>query len=430
MSAPTTHRLSERDVASIRADFPLLARTVRGGRPLVYLDSGATSQRPTCVLDAEEDFSRNYNAAVHRGAHSLAEEATELYERGREVLATFVGAHTDELVWTKNATEALNLIAFAFSETSLRGGDPRFTIGEGDSIVVTELEHHANLVPWQEVAARTGATLKWLGATPDGRIDLDTLDVIDSSTKVVAFTHVSNVTGAISPVSQIVDAARSVGALTVLDACQSVPHLPVNFADLGVDFLVFSGHKMLGPTGVGGLVGRYDLLEAMPPFITGGSMVEVVTMETATYSAPPTRFEAGTQMVSQIVGLTAAAEYLTEIGMDQVAAHGADLTAHLLEGMAKIPGVRILGPAEAADRIGVVAFEVEGVHPHDVGQVLDNAGIAIRVGHHCAQPIHQALGVYASARVSLHVYNTIADIDAFLTALAGVRPFFGLGGDT
>ncbi len=428
MTAPATHLLTPREIAAIRGDFPVLGRTVRGGRPLVYLDSGATSQRPTCVLDAEEDFNRNYNAAVHRGAHQLAEEATDLYEQGRVALARFVGARTEELVWAKNATEALNLVAHAFITTTALGGDPRFTLGEGDVIVTTRAEHHANLVPWQQVAARTGATLKWLEVTPDGRIDLDSLNAIDERTKVVAFTHVSNVTGAITPVDQIASAAQAVGAITVLDACQSVPHLPFDFAELGVDFAAFSGHKMLGPTGVGALVGRSELLHAMPPMLTGGSMVEVVTMDGATYSEPPTRFEAGTQMVSQIVGLTAAAGYLAEIGMAQVAAHESELARHLLQGIAEIPGVRILGPVEPDRRIATVAFDVEGVHPHDVGQLLDDAGIAIRVGHHCAQPIHQALGVHSSARVSTHVYNTAEDIDVFLEQLARVRPFFSGGG--
>src|SRR5690625_25546 len=425
---PATHVLSAREIAAIRADFPVLARTVRGGVPLVYLDSGATSQKPSCVLDAEEDFNRNYNAAVHRGAHQLAEEATELYERGREVLAGFVGAGTQELVWAKNATEALNLVAHAFITSAATGGDPRLRLGEGDVIVTTRAEHHANLVPWQEVAARTGASLRWLEVTEDGRIDVDTLDLIDERTKVVAFTHVSNVTGAISPVREILDAAKAVGALTVLDACQSVPHLPFDFRALGVDFAVFSGHKMLGPTGVGALVGKSELLHAMPPFLTGGSMVELVTMETATFAAPPARFEAGTQMVSQVVGLTAAAEYLSEIGMEQIAAHETELATHLLRGMAEIPGIRVLGPVEPQARIATVAFDVDGVHPHDVGQLLDNAGVAIRVGHHCAQPIHQALGVHASARVSTHVYNTVDDLDAFLEHLARVQPFFGIGG--
>ncbi|QGH70956.1 SufS family cysteine desulfurase [Pseudactinotalea sp. HY158] len=427
---PTAHRpdrLTAAELAAVRADFPVLERAVRGGRPLVYLDSGATSQKPRCVLEAEEDFYLQRNAAVHRGAHQLAEEATEAYEDARARLAGFVGAAPGEVVWTKNATEAINLVANAFITTSaLPGGDadPLFRLRAGDEICVTRAEHHANLVPWQHVAARTGATLRWLDVRADGRIDLDTLSAVNERTRVVAFTHVSNVTGAITPVAPIVAAARAVGALTVLDACQSVPHLPVDVRALGVDFAAFSGHKMLGPTGIGALVGRADLLEAMPPFLLGGSMVEVVTMETTTFAAPPARFEAGTQMIAQAVGLAAAAEYLDELGMAAVAAHEHELATQLLDGIAEIPGVRVLGPVDPVDRIGTVAFTVEGVHPHDVGQLLDDAGVAVRVGHHCAQPLHRALGAPVSARASTSIYNTAAEIDVFLEQLARVRPFF------
>lgn len=419
--------LTATELAAVRADFPLLERTVRGGKPLVYLDSGATSQKPQCVLDAEQDFYSRRNAAVHRGAHELAEEATEAYEQARAVLARFVGADAGEIVWTKNATEGLNLVAYAISNATLgRGGAAaeRLRLRAGDEIVVTEAEHHSNLVPWQELCARTGATLRWLGLTDDGRIDLDTLSVINERTRVVAFTHTSNVTGAISPVEQIVAAARGVGALVVLDACQSVPHLPVDLRALDVDFAAFSGHKMLGPTGVGALYGRRELLEAMPPVLTGGSMVEVVTMAQTTYAPPPQRFEAGTQMVAQTVGLHAAVSYLDELGMAGVAAHEAELAERMLAGIAEIPDVRVLGPAEAADRIATVAFAVDGVHPHDVGQYLDDAGIAVRVGHHCAQPLHRRLGVASSARASASVYTSADDVDAFLDALARVRGFF------
>lgn len=417
------------ELAAVRADFPILRRQVRADRPLVYLDSAATSQKPRCVLDAEREFYERSNAAVHRGAHRLAEEATEAYEDARAAVAGFVGADPGEIVWTKNATEALNLLAYAMSNASLgRGGAAarRFAVGEGDEIVVTEAEHHANLVPWQELCARTGARLRWLGVTDDGRIDLESLDVITERTKVVAFTHASNVTGAVTPVTPVVARAREVGALTVLDACQSVPHLPVDLHALGVDFAAFSGHKMLGPTGIGALYGRGELLADLPPFLTGGSMVEVVTMASTTYAAPPQRFEAGTQMVAQTVGLQAAARYLGELGMDRVAAHEKELAAHLLTGMAEIPGVRVLGPTSTTERLAVVAFDVAGVHPHDVGQVLDDAGIAVRVGHHCAQPVHRRLGVPASARVSAAVYTTHDEVDAFLAALAGVRTFFGV----
>lgn len=429
-AARTAGLLDDVELAAVRADFPLLSRTLRGGRPLVYLDSGATSQKPEVVLDAEQDFYVQRNAAVHRGAHQLAEEATEAFEDARDRVASFVGVSPAELVWTSNATAGINLVAYAMSNASLgRGGDAarRFAIGAGDEIVVTEAEHHANLVPWQELAARTGATLRWLGVDDDGRIRVDELDsVVTDRTKVLAFTHASNVTGAITPVSAFVERARAVGALTVLDACQSVPHLPVDLHALGVDFAAFSGHKMLGPTGVGALYGRRELLEAMPPVTTGGSMVEVVTMETTTYAPPPQRFEAGTQMVSQAVGMGAAASYLAELGMDAVAAHEAHLTGLLLDAVASVPGVRVIGPADTADRLATVAFVVDGVHAHDVGQVLDDAGVAVRVGHHCAQPLHRRFGVAATARATAAVYTTDEEIAVFREALAGVRTFFGL----
>lgn len=425
-----TTTLGAAELAAVRADFPLLTRTVRGGRPLVYLDSGATSQKPEVVLDAEQDFYTQRNAAVHRGAHQLAEEATEAFETARAQVARFVGADEDEIVWTSNATAAINLVAYAMSNaTAGRGGAAarRFALAPGDEIVVTELEHHANLVPWQELAARTGATLRWLGVTDDGRIDLSGLaDVVNERTRVLAFTHASNVTGAITDVAPLVARAREVGALTVLDACQSVPHLPVDLHALGVDFAAFSGHKMLGPTGVGALYGRRELLEAMPPVTTGGSMVEVVTMESTTYAPPPRRFEAGTQMVSQAVAMGAAATYLGELGMDAVAAHEAELTVALLDAVSSVPGVRIIGPTTPEHRLAAVSFVVDGVHAHDVGQVLDDAGVAVRVGHHCAQPLHRRFGVAATARASAAVYTTVEEIAVFREALAGVRTFFGL----
>ncbi|WP_156251101.1 cysteine desulfurase [Pseudactinotalea terrae] len=433
MSAAVTHEvpaLTAAELAAVRADFPLLERTVRDGKPLVYLDTAATSQKPQCVLDAEQDFYERRNAAVHRGAHALAEEATQAYEEARSAVARFVGVDDGEIIWTKNATEGLNLVTYVISNATLgRGGAvaERLRLRQGDEIVVTEAEHHANLVPWQELCARTGATLRWLGLDDDGRIDLDTLSVINERTRVVAFTHASNVTGAISPVEQIVSAARAVGALVVLDACQSVPHLPVDLRALDVDFAAFSGHKMLGPTGVGALYGRRELLEAMPPVLTGGSMVEVVTMAETTYMPPPQRFEAGTQMVAQTIGLNAAVGYLAELGMEGVAAREAELGERMLAGIAQLPDVRVLGPTDGADRLATVAFAVDGVHPHDVGQYLDDAGIAVRVGHHCAQPLHRRLGVASSARASAGIYTTPEDIDAFLAVLAQVRPFFVRG---
>lgn len=408
------------DVARVRADFPILARTVRDGKPLVYLDSGATSQRPVQVLDAERAFLTSANAAVHRGAHQLAEEATDAYEGARAAIARFVGAGVGEVVFTKNATEALNLVAHTL-------GDPRFegyAVGPGDEVVVTELEHHANLVPWQELCRRTGATLRWYGVTGDGRIDLGSLELTER-VKVLAFTHQSNVTGAIAPVAELVRRARAVGALVVLDACQSTPHLAVDFPGLDVDFAAFSGHKMLGPSGVGVLYGRARLLQAMPPFLTGGSMIETVTMEASTYAPPPQRFEAGVPMTSQAVGLGAAVDYLTAVGMDAVAAHEHSLTEAALEGLAELPGLRIVGPREAVDRGGAVSFVVDGIHAHDLGQILDDEGVAIRVGHHCAWPLHRRLGVPATARASFALYNTLDEVDTLVAAVRRAQRFFG-----
>lgn len=420
--------LSTAELAAVRADFPLLERTVRGGQPLVYLDSAATSQKPQVVLDTELDFYEQRNAAVHRGAHQLAEEATEAFEQARAAVAAFVGADDDEIVWQSGATSAINVVAYAFSNATLgRGGAAaeRFRLTPGDEVLVTEAEHHANLVPWQELCARTGAVLRWIPVTDDGRLDLTDLDtLVTERTKVLAFGHVSNVTGAVAPVATLVAAARRVGALTVLDACQSVPNMPVDLHELGVDFAAFSGHKMLGPTGVGALYGRRELLEAMPPTITGGSMVEVVTMESTTYAPPPQRFEAGTQMVAQAVGMGCAAQYLGELGMAGVARHETELAAEMLK-IAEIPGVRVIGPLDTANRLAVVSFVVDGVHAHDVGQVLDDKGIAVRVGHHCAQPLHRRFGVAATARASASVYTTVEEVVAFREALAGVRAFFG-----
>ncbi|MER7448842.1 cysteine desulfurase [Nocardia beijingensis] len=408
------------DVARIRADFPILNRTVRDGKPLVYLDSGATAQRPIEVLEAERDFLITSNSAVHRGAHQLAEEATDAYEGARADIARFVGVDAGEIVFTKNATESLNLVTYAFA-------DDRFPhhLGPGDEIVITELEHHANLVPWQELARRTGATLKWYGVTDDGRIDLDSLE-LSPATKVVAFTHQSNVTGAVAPVEELVRRAKAVGALVVLDACQSVPHMPVDFRALGVDFAAFSGHKMLGPSGVGVLFGRRSLLEELPPFITGGSMIETVFMDHSTYAPPPQRFEAGVPMTSQVIGLGAAVRYLEQIGMDAVTAHEHTLVGAALEGLAGIDGVRVIGPTENIDRGGAVAFVVDGIHAHDVGQILDDEGVAIRVGHHCAWPLHRRFGVAATARASFAVYNTLAEVDALVAAVRKAQSFFGV----
>ncbi|MEL4164210.1 cysteine desulfurase [Corynebacterium bovis] len=412
--------MTELDTQAIREDFPILGRTVRDGTPLVYLDSGATSQRPLRVLDAERDFLTRHNAPVHRGAYALAEEATDAYEEARADIAGFVGATVDEIAFTKNATEALNEIAFILGDP--RSGD--LTVGEGDEIVVSELEHHANLVPWQELAARTGATLRWYSLTPDGRIDLDSLELSDR-TKVVALNHQSNVTGAVLDVPEAVRRARAVGALFVLDACQSVPHMPVDFRALDVDVAAFSGHKMLGPNGVGVLYGKKDLLRRLPPFLTGGSMIEKVTMERTTFTTPPQRFEAGTQMTSQVVGLGAAVRYLRDLGMDAVRAHEDDLTAYALEQLATVDGLRIVGPTEPVNRGAAVSFVVDGIHPHDLGQVLDERGVSIRVGHHCAWPLHTCMGVQATARASFYIYNDRSEVDALVAAIREAQRFFG-----
>lgn len=427
--AATQTGLSPAELVAVRADFPLLARTVRDGKPLVYLDSGATSQKPDPVLDAEQDFYLQRNAAVHRGAHQLAEEATDAFESAREHVAAFVGARPDEIVWTSGATAALNLVAYGIQNATLgSGGDKaaRFKLAPGDEIVVTESEHHANLIPWQQLCQRTGAILKWISVQDDGRLNVAELaTVVTDRTKVLAFTHASNVTGAITDVAAFVARAKEVGALTVLDACQSVPNFAVSFAELGVDFAAFSAHKMLGPTGVGALYGRRELLEALPPVTTGGSMVEVVTMDSATFAPAPQKFEAGTQMVAQAVAMGAAAQYLGELGMDAVYAHEQELAAELLK-ISEIPGVTIIGPLDTKDRLGVVSFVVDGVHAHDVGQILDAAGIAVRVGHHCAQPLHKRFKVASTTRASVSVYNTVEEVVAFRESLATVRAFFGM----
>jgi cysteine desulfurase / selenocysteine lyase len=415
------------DVAAIRADFPLLSRTVRDGKRLVYLDSGATSQKPRSVLDAERDFYERHNAAVHRGAHLLAEEATDAYEAARRTIARFIGAAEREVVFTKNTTEGINLVAYAMSNAATAGPEAaRFRVEPGDEIVITEMEHHANLVPWQQLCQRTGATLRWLPVTPDGRLDLSTLDdIVTDRTKVLAFTHQSNVLGTVNPVAVLVARAHEVGALVVLDAAQSVPHAPVDVHALGVDFAAFSGHKMLGPLGVGVLYGRHELLSAMPPFLTGGAMIEVVHIDHTTFAAPPQRFEAGVPMAAQAVGLAAACDYLSNVGMDAVERHERALTAYALDALGSLPGVRLIGPPTPEARGATFAFDVEGIHPHDVGQVLDAEGVAVRVGHHCAWPLHRVFAVAATTRASLYLYNDLADIDALVHGIEHVQRFFG-----
>ncbi|MFF7371669.1 cysteine desulfurase [Streptomyces tricolor] len=406
------------DVDALRKDFPILERTVASGAPLVYLDSGATTQKPLQVLDAERDFYLTHNAAVHRGAHQLAGEATEAYEQARHTVARFIGAADDEVVFTKNTTEGINLVAYALGNAG--------RLGPGDRIVVTEMEHHANLVPWQQLAQRTGATLDWFGLTDDGRLDLSRADeLLDERTKVLALTHQSNVLGTLNPVRALADRAHAHGALVVVDGAQSVPHRPVDVRELGADFLAFSGHKMLGPNGIGVLWGRAGLLAELPPFLTGGSMIEIVEMDRTTFLPPPQRFEAGVPMAAQAVGLAAAVEYLERLGMAEVAAYEETLTARALHLLAEVPGVRVVGPADPAGRGSAVSFTVEGIHPHDVGQVLDERGVAVRVGHHCARPIVRRYGVPATTRASFYVYNTLDEVDALAEGVRAAQRYFG-----
>ncbi|GAA4320952.1 cysteine desulfurase [Klenkia terrae] len=431
-TAPATGRTPlPLDVEAVRADFPILGRTVRDGKRLVYLDSGATSQKPRQVLDAERWFYENVNAAPHRGAHALAEEATEAYEQARVTIASFIGAQPDEVVFTRNSTEAINLVAYAMSN-AVTAKEPefhRYAVGEGDEVVVTEMEHHANLIPWQQLCERTGATLRWLGLTDDGRLDLSDLDtVVNERTKLVTVTQQSNILGTMPPLAPIIERAHAVGALVMVDGAQSVPHQPVDVAALGADFLVFSGHKMLGPTGVGVLWGRAEVLAALPPFLTGGSMIEVVRMEGSTFAPPPQRFEAGVPMTAQVIGLAAAADYLTALGMDKVQAHEEALTEYALAQLQAIPGVRVIGPVDTVARGGAISFTVEGIHPHDVGQVLDDQGIAVRVGHHCAWPVVRRYGVPATTRATFYVHTGYDDVDALVEGVRHAQRFFGVDG--
>ena len=408
------------DLSLYKKDFPIFSRSVRGGNPLIYLDSGATSQKPEVVIQAEADFYHSKNAAVHRGAHLLAEEASDAYESARENVARFIGAASSEVIFTKSATESLNFLA-----TSFGNPDSGIAVKPGDEIVVTEMEHHANLIPWQQLAKRTGAKLTWLSITAGGRLDLSNIDqIINSKTKIVAITHQSNVFGTVVPIDLIVKAARNVGALVVLDACQSVPHFAVDVKQLGVDFLAFSGHKVLGPTGIGVLWGKSELLEKLEPAIFGGSMVDSVTMDGATWAQSPRKFEAGVPNMAQAVGLSAAVDYLTKIGMPNLAQHEHKLTEELLAGFKEMKEVTVVGPLDMKDRGGVVSFTVDGVHPHDVGQVLDQYGIAVRTGHHCAWPLMKKLNLVGTTRASFHLYNSSEDVLSLLKAVEKVTQYF------
>ena len=408
------------NVAKVRQDFPIFERTIRDGKKLVYLDSGATSQKPLSVIEAESNFYKFNNAAVHRGAHQLAEEATDAFEGARLKVAQFLSAHEDQIVFTKSATESLNLIAYAMGNAE---PGSRFAITSSNRIVVTEMEHHANLIPWQQLAARTGASLSWFEVTPEGRLDLSNIDsVITEGTKVVALTHQSNVLGTINPLEAIIKRAHEVGAVVVLDACQSVPHMPIDVKDLGVDFLAFSGHKAVGPTGVGVLWS--SLLNELPPFLFGGSMIETVTMTSATWAPAPRKFEAGVPNMAQAVGLGAAIDYLSAIGMDEIFKHEVDLTGYLLNGLMEIPELSVVGPTTTQSRGGSVSFTVGQIHPHDLGQFLDSQGVAVRTGHHCAWPLTRKLGVPATTRASLYLYNDESDCDALFAAIRGAQGYF------
>ena len=410
------------DPGVIRKDFPIFDRTIRGGKKLVYLDSGATSQKPNSVIDAESNFYRNHNAAAHRGAHQLAEEATEAIEDAREIVAKFLGGASEEIVFTKSSTEALNLLAYSIGSAS---SGNRFQIKAGDEIVVTEMEHHANLIPWQQLAKRTGAVLKWFEVDPSGRLDLSNItSVITDRTKVVAITHQSNVLGTVNPLTDLVKRAHEVGAILILDACQSVPHMPVNVRELDIDFLVFSGHKTVGPTGVGVLWGRSDLLADLPPFLFGGSMIETVTMTDATWAPAPRKFEAGVPNMAQIVGLGAALNYLSNIGMENIYKHEVALTRYTLGKLQEIDQLRIVGPTDTHLRGSAIAFTLGEIHPHDLGQYLDSAGIAVRTGHHCAWPLTRKMGVPATTRASLYLYNDQADIDSLVAATINAQKYF------
>ena len=408
------------DVAKVRKDFPIFERTIRDGKKLVYLDSGATSQKPLSVIEAEGNFYKFHNAAVHRGAHQLAEEATDAYEGARTKVANFLGAKEEEIVFTKSATESLNLIAYAMGNAA---PGTRFGLDSKNSIVVTEMEHHANLIPWQQLAARTGAQLSWFEVTPEGRLDLSNINsVITEDTKVVALTHQSNVLGTINPLDAIIKRAHEVGAVVVLDACQSVPHMPIDVKTLGVDFVTFSGHKAVGPTGIGVLWS--SVLNELPPFLFGGSMIETVTMTSATWAPAPRKFEAGVPNMAQAVGLGAAIDYLTKIGMDAIFEHEVQLTGYLIKGLLAIPELSIVGPNNTDSRGGSVSFTVGQIHPHDLGQYLDSQGVAVRTGHHCAWPLTRKLGVPATTRASLYLYNDESDCDALFEAIVGAQKYF------
>jgi len=413
------------DVDRIRKDFPIFLRRMSGDHQLAYLDSANTSQKPQQVVDAISSHYLEHNANVARAMHQLGAEASQAYEDARDTVATFIAAPSrEEVVFTRNATEALNLVATVLGRAG-HWRDGEHGVGPGDEILISEMEHHSNIVPWQLLCERTGATLRWFGLTDEGRLDLDDVDsLITERTKVVALTWVSNMLGTINPVADLARRAHEVGALMVVDASQAVPQLPVDVAALGADFVAFTGHKMVGPTGIGVLWGRYELLAELPPFLGGGEMIETVTMERSTYAAPPSRFEAGTPPIAQAVGLAAAADYLSGIGMAAVAAHEQRITAYALDQLGGVDGLRVVGPTESVDRGGAISFELAGIHPHDVAQVLDSQGVAVRAGHHCAKPAHQRFGVQSTTRASFYLYTTEQEVDAMVEALDQARHYF------
>jgi cysteine desulfurase / selenocysteine lyase len=405
------------DVERVRADFPILGREING-HPLVYLDSANTSHKPVQVLDVMRTYWERHNANVSRSVHTLGTESTAAYEDARAKVAGFIGAASpDEVVFTKNSTEALNLVAHSIGQWR--------DLGPGDEVVISEMEHHSNIVPWQLLCERTGATLRWFGVTDEGRLDESSLEaLVNERTKIVSIVHMSNILGTINDLARIIARAHEVGALVLLDCSQSVPHLPLSVQALGADFIAFTGHKMLGPTGIGVLWGRASLLAEMPPFLGGGSMIETVTMEKTTFAPPPARFEAGTPPIAEAVGLGAAVDYLTDIGMDAIHRHEQEITAYALKTLADVPGVRVFGPGGPEGRGGTVSFGVDGIHPHDVGQILDDLGVEVRVGHHCARPVCARFGVAAMTRASFYLYTTTAEIDALARGIERVQKVF------
>lgn len=402
------------DMAAIRADFPILDQEVRPGVPLVYLDNAATSQKPEAVIEAMNDYYRRYNANVHRGIHKLSEEATDAYEGARQRIARFINAGSHrEIIYTRNTTESINLVAWTWAQQN---------VGEGDVILASEMEHHSNIVPWQLFAARTGAQVRYVPVTNEGKPDMEAFHrMLDERVKLVALVHASNVTGTVLPVKEIAAAAHEAGALVLFDGAQSTPHMPVDVQDIDADFYAFSAHKMCGPTGIGVLYGKRAILEEMPPFMAGGDMIKRVDLEGSQWNDLPHKFEAGTPSIAEAIGFGAAIDYLTGIGMDNIHAHESAIIGYALERLSEVPGVRILGPEHADKRGGLAAFTMEHFHPHDIAQVLNHEGLAVRAGHHCAMPLHQRLNVVASTRASFYLYNTFDEVDRLIEGLYAVK---------